>query len=171
MDVVALLRVRLAVKSFKRVLDNPMRKKVELFVVFLMFLPGFLFAEKINWVDWNDAVKYALYEQKPIMLEAMSNTCHYCKKIDRNVFQDSEMASFINKNFISVRINLNKEKMPLGIRVSMTPSFYFLTSKLERIKVVRGAWNKSDFKDILDLVLNETDFRNILRDKHEKGVE
>jgi len=123
-------------------------RKVLLFILSLL-LPVYLFSAPLVWLTWDEGVKKSAKSGKPIMLEAMSSSCHYCEKMQKEVFDDSEMAVLIQEHYIPVRINITNTEMPFGIKVRMTPTFYFFSHKLKRLKTIRGTWNQEDFIDIL----------------------
>ena len=60
------------------------------------------------------------------------------------------MAAEIEKDFIPVKINLSNEALPLGLSVSMTPTFFFITKEGVVLKKVPGSWNQSDFRSFLE---------------------
>ena len=64
-----------------------MLKKV-LFVVFVMSV-GFTYAQKINWVSFNEALELQKETPKKIIMDVYTNWCGPCKMLDRNTFQNS----------------------------------------------------------------------------------
>ncbi len=109
-----------------------------------------LCADGVQWRSWDAGVKEAKETGKIIMIDAMRTDCHYCNDMDKAVFQDSAMAEYIEKDFIPVKINLSKEALPLGLDVSMTPTFFFVTGEGALLKKVPGSWNQTDFRSFLD---------------------
>ena len=99
--------------------------------------------------SFDIALERAKKEDKIIMIKATSEHCHYCKKMDREVLIEDEVIQAINKDFISVVVDVSKEQMPLGIDASMTPSFFFVDKNSQVIKSIPGSWNKMDFLQIL----------------------
>ena len=65
---------------------------------------------KINFADITieQATQRANIENKPIFVDTYAKWCKPCKKMDI-VFQDQKLAKFINKNFISVKIDMDKD--------------------------------------------------------------
>ena len=82
------------------------------------------------------------------MLDVIRSDCHYCSDMDKNVFGDKEMSRYLSDKFIAAKINLDKEKLPLGLKVFFTPSFFFINDKQEIVKKIPGSWNIADFKDL-----------------------
>lgn len=120
------------------------------FVSLLALALSTLHAEGVAWRSWDAALTEAQSNGKIIMIDAVRDHCHYCEDMDAAVFSDAAMAAYIEKDFIPVKVNISREAMPLGLKVPMTPSFYFITPEKELLKMVPGSWNQEDFKSFLD---------------------
>lgn len=103
-----------------------------------------------QWRSWDAALQEAAVTQKIIMVDAVKDDCRFCTRMQENVFEDTQMAAYLEKRFIPVKINLSHGTMPMGIRVQVTPSFYFFTADIKLIKTIQGSWNQEDFTDLLD---------------------
>jgi thioredoxin-related protein len=109
-----------------------------------------LFAEGVEWRTWETGLAEAETSGKVIMIDVVRNNCHYCVDMDREVFSDAIMADYIEARFVPVKVNLSHDAMPLALEVPMTPSFYFVTSGKEVVKMIPGSWNQEDFKSLLE---------------------
>jgi len=116
-------------------------------IVFLFMLTC-LSAYALEWQEYEQARELQKKNHKIIMIEAMRSSCHYCQDMEENTFDDPEMSKWIEERFISVKINLGNDFMPLNISPGMTPSFYFINEKEELIKKIPGSWNIEDFKEL-----------------------
>lgn len=98
----------------------------------------------------------ALIEQqktnKLIMIDVVRTGCHYCEYMDEEVFGNKEMGQWITEKFIPVQINLDEEELPLGLKVSFTPTFYFVDKDKKIVKKIPGAWNIEDFKSLTEKI-------------------
>ncbi len=98
----------------------------------------------------------ALIEQqktkKLIMIKVVRTGCRYCENMDKEVFADKEMAKWLKERFIPVQINLDEEELPLGLKVSFTPTFYFVDKNKKIVKKIPGAWNIEDFKSLTETI-------------------
>lgn len=96
----------------------------------------------------------ALAQQKKtnklIMIEIVRTGCHYCEDMEKEVFADKEMSAWITKRFIPVKINLDEQDLPLGLKVSFTPTFYFVDKNQKIVKKIPGAWSIEDFKSLTE---------------------
>lgn len=65
----------------------------------------------VNWFPWGDeAFLIAKKENKPIFLSIGYSTCHWCHVMEAESFEDSEVADFLNRNFISIKVD--REERP-----------------------------------------------------------
>jgi uncharacterized protein YyaL (SSP411 family) len=62
--------------------------------------------QPINWHEWGDAAfERAKSEDKPILLDIGAVWCHWCHVIDRESYENAEIAKIINENFIPVKVD------------------------------------------------------------------
>ena len=103
----------------------------------------------VKYEGFEEAVKRAKKEQKIIMIKVMSKDCHYCKKMDREVFVEKEVVAALEKDFVSVSIDIGTTKLPLGLKGELTPSFVFVDTDSKILMEMPGAWDKIDFLSVL----------------------
>jgi len=107
--------------------------------------------KSVTYESFETAMDKALKEDKIIMIKATSKHCHYCKKMDREVLVEDEVVQVLQKDFIAVSVDVSKHTLPLNLKASMTPTFFFvfIDKDKTRTKRIPGAWNKEDFLEIL----------------------
>ncbi len=65
----------------------------------------------VDWYPWCDeAFERAKNENKPIFLSIGYSTCHWCHVMEKESFQDEEVAKILNENFISIKVD--REERP-----------------------------------------------------------
>lgn len=65
----------------------------------------------VDWHPWGEeAFEKARQEDKPIFLSIGYSTCHWCHVMERESFEDSEVASALNENYISIKVD--REERP-----------------------------------------------------------
>ena len=65
----------------------------------------------IDWYGWNEeALNKAKQENKPIFLSIGYSTCHWCHVMERESFEDHEVAELLNKHFIPIKVD--REERP-----------------------------------------------------------
>ncbi|MCZ6806508.1 MAG: thioredoxin domain-containing protein [Deltaproteobacteria bacterium] len=73
----------------------------------------------VNWYPWSeDAFERAKRENKPVFLSIGYSTCHWCHVMERESFEDEEIASFLNRHFIAIKVD--REERPDVDSVYMT---------------------------------------------------
>ena len=66
---------------------------------------------QVNWYPWGDeAFEKAKKEDKPIFLSIGYSTCHWCHVMARESFEDDDVAEFLNKHFVSIKVD--REERP-----------------------------------------------------------
>jgi len=107
--------------------------------------------KSITYASFDNAMKRAMKEDKIVIIKVTSKHCHYCKKMDREVLMEDEVVQALQKDFIAVSVDTSKDTLPLGLKASMTPTFFFVFADKDktRTKRIPGAWNKEDFLEIL----------------------
>jgi len=62
--------------------------------------------QPIDWHEWSDeAFARAKAEDKPILLDIGAVWCHWCHVIDRESYENPEIAKIINEHFIAVKVD------------------------------------------------------------------
>jgi uncharacterized protein YyaL (SSP411 family) len=62
--------------------------------------------QPIDWYEWGDAAFCrAKSDDKPILLDIGAVWCHWCHVIDRESYENAEIAKIINEHFIPVKVD------------------------------------------------------------------
>ena len=73
----------------------------------------------VDWFPWGeDAFEKARREDKPIFLSIGYSTCHWCHVMERESFENPEIAELMNRWFVSIKID--REERPDIDRIYMT---------------------------------------------------
>jgi uncharacterized protein YyaL (SSP411 family) len=65
----------------------------------------------VDWYAWKpEAFERAKREQKPIMVSIGYSTCHWCHVMERESFENEDIATFMNENFINIKVD--REERP-----------------------------------------------------------
>ncbi|GAB6281893.1 MAG: thioredoxin domain-containing protein [Ignavibacterium sp.] len=134
----------------------------------------------VDWYPWCDeAFEKAAKENKPIFLSIGYSTCHWCHVMEKESFEDEEVAELMNDTFISIKVD--REERPdidnlymtvcqiltgnggWPLTILMTPdkkpffagtyipkySAYGRNGLIELTKTVKEIWNNSQ-EDVLN---------------------
>lgn len=73
----------------------------------------------VEWYPWSDeALERARRENKMIFLSVGYSTCHWCHVMEKESFENEEIARIMNENFISIKVD--REERPDIDKIYMT---------------------------------------------------
>jgi thioredoxin-related protein len=87
--------------------------------------------ETINWRSYEEGLVVSKAEKKKVFLHFYADWCVFCAKMAKETFQNPAVVSYLNNNFIPVRVDTDKG-------VTGLPSTWFLTEMGEAIGTVPG---------------------------------
>src|SRR5579872_6904381 len=62
--------------------------------------------QPVDWLEWGpEAFARAEAEDKPILLDIGAVWCHWCHVIDRESYEDPDLAALINSIFVAVKVD------------------------------------------------------------------
>jgi len=65
----------------------------------------------VEWYPWGDqALEKARKEQKWILLSIGYSSCHWCHVMEKESFEDPEVAAYLNEHFVSIKVD--REERP-----------------------------------------------------------
>jgi len=72
----------------------------------------------VDWYPWGEeAFAKARREEKPIFLSVGYSTCHWCHVMERESFENADIAKVLNQNFVCIKVD--REERPDVDRVYM----------------------------------------------------
>lgn len=109
------------------------------------------FASEMKYeTNFDEAVKKSKKLQKNIMLVLVSNYCPWCRKFEQRVLLKENVNAIIQKNYIPLILNREKDPFPKDFDSSFTPVVHFIDYKTNKsYKNVVGYNNKDEFTYIL----------------------
>ena len=81
----------------------------------------------VDWYPWGEAAfERARKEDKPIFLSIGYSTCHWCHVMERESFEDAEVAALLNAGFVCVKVDREErpdvDQVYMAIAQAMTGS-------------------------------------------------
>ena len=62
--------------------------------------------QPVEWREWSDAAFGAARRaDKPILLDIGAVWCHWCHVIDRESYENAEIAALINEHYIAIKVD------------------------------------------------------------------
>ncbi|GGW53591.1 thioredoxin-related protein [Winogradskyella epiphytica] len=82
-----------------------MMKKITFGLIAIFAFSIAAIAQEINWVTLEEALELQKKEPKKIFMDVYTNWCGPCKMLDKNTFQNKDVADYINKHYYAVKFN------------------------------------------------------------------
>ncbi len=137
------------------------------------FLLAFRFPSNNNelkWYDWNEGYELAKKNKKIILVDAYTDWCGWCKKMDQDTYTKQNVINYINKHFVPIKFNPELAKKytvsgtELGPRQLLGnlsggqsvgyPTTFFLSLEKNQVQMVSGYKNAEQFMHILEEKVN-----------------
>ena len=62
--------------------------------------------QPIRWHEWGpEAFALAAKEDKPVLLDIGAVWCHWCHVMDRESYEDAQLAAIVNRHYIAVKVD------------------------------------------------------------------
>ncbi len=109
---------------------------------------------------WEEALEKAKKEDKLIFVDAYTTWCGPCKRMSKQVFTQDAVGEFYNKNFVNMKIDM--EKLP-GRRfqkkypVAAFPTLYYIDGDGKVAHVTKGGKNPEQFIQLGQMAMKKND--------------
>lgn len=86
--------------------------KIRFFIVAILLLGAVsAFSQtKVNWMSFQEAEAKNEVEPKKMLVFFETSWCGFCKKMDRTVFTDEQVAQYLNENYYAVRFDAESKE-------------------------------------------------------------
>lgn len=141
----------------------------KLFFLLAFFTATSLLAqtEKLVWEDWNTGYEKALKQNKIILVDAYTEWCGWCKKMDRDTYTNADVVKKINQHFVAIKFNPEVEHSSYKVgdqtltnlqlysllcqgKSTGFPTVYYITPGKNSLVIDPGYKGPDDFIKILD---------------------
>lgn len=62
-------------------------------------------SETINWMTIEEAEAAVKDEPRKVIIDVYTDWCGWCKRMDKNTFQNPGLAEYVNENFYAVKLD------------------------------------------------------------------
>jgi len=108
-------------------------------------------ARAVEWKSWNDGLQAAQKSGHPVLVDVYTDWCGWCKRMDADVYAQPEVATYLARHFVTVRLNAESGERTIyqgrnqaaralasSFGVSGYPTTIFLTANGEHLANVPG---------------------------------
>lgn len=80
-------------------------KKLVIIMLFAMAAIGAKAQDKIQWMSIEEAEARCTKEPKMVFIDVYTDWCGWCKRMDKNTFDNPVIAKYMNEHFYAVKLN------------------------------------------------------------------
>jgi thioredoxin-related protein len=80
-------------------------KKLRYILLFTVLTSASVIAQSVKWMSLDEAIELQKKSPKKIVMDVYTNWCGPCKMLDKNTFQNPDVAKYINQYFYAVKFN------------------------------------------------------------------
>ncbi|MBD0830627.1 thioredoxin family protein [Aestuariibaculum sediminum] len=140
---------------------NKMKKLIYI-VLAVALMPLLINAQGITFEkgSFNQALEKAKKENKLLFVDGYAVWCGPCKRMEKEVFTDERIASLVNENMISFKLDVERgegPKLKSKYRINTLPGFVFLNGEGEVIYRLTSSMEADEF---LEEVKKALEFKN-----------
>ena len=143
-------------------------------------------SKEVNWVSYDKGLEVAKKENKHLVVDFYTTWCGWCKKMDRDTYENTEVKKLLSENYIAVKLNaesskalslngktLTERQVAQEFKVTGFPTTCFLKPDGEKIACLPGYAGPDHFANILSYIKDkayEKDMRldDYIKEKQQK---
>jgi thioredoxin-related protein len=120
---------------------------------------------ELKWTNFTRGVKEAAATNKKVLIDVYTDWCGWCKKMDSDTYSDKGVQSYLNQNYVLVKLNAessDKEMIDTTVAtdaqiasafgVSGYPTTVFLSSDGKPITAAPGYMKPDEFLQVLHYI-------------------
>lgn len=143
----------------KKLIDNVCSVNMSLVLkslttkTFLLLIFVVIFSTTACADDWDQALRRAKREDKPVILYFFTPYCSYCQAMDKEVLAEKEITTTLKKNTVYLRVDVEKrDDLARFYGVRGYPTTTLLEPNGQQIIQIPGYIEKGTFKKLLTFV-------------------
>ena len=117
-------------------------------------------AAPVKWLsDYDKAVAEAKSEKKLVMVDVYTDWCGWCKKLDKDVYNNTKVSEKLSKDFVACKINPEKNNANRQLANKFGtrgyPHIVFVNGDGKKVYEISGYVPADKFAGQLDAALNK----------------
>ena len=119
----------------------------------------------------DEAIEAAKAEKKMVFMDFYTDWCGPCKMMEREVFSRKDVGDYMNRHFIPIKLNAEKDGQPSAVRFKVKgyPTFIVIDAGGKTLMTKMGAMSANNF---LSLLVSQTDpdySPELMKTRYERG--
>jgi thioredoxin-related protein len=114
----------------------------------------------VKWFTYDKGMAFGKHQNKKIFITFYADWCSYCFKMDKDTFSDAAVSAYLNRNFIPIRVNFDKQpQVASRYGVRSLPSNWFVDENGDKISNLPGYISAERLMTILKYI-NTDSYKN-----------
>jgi len=123
--------------------------------------PAMAGEKEIQWQPYEIGIQLIKEQNKKGFLHFYTSWCTYCKIMNKQTFNDSKIIDYLNDNFVSIRVNAEKQKdVARKYGVNRFPNTWFISEDSSALSNQPGFIQPEMLLNMLKF-LNTDSFKNM----------
>ena len=140
-----------------------------LFFCLSVFLSTSYAGQGIKWYSYKNGMIAREKNEKKVFIHFWTSWCGYCTKMEKKTFNDPRIIDYLNKNFIPIKVNAEKEKnIAVTYNVKGFPDNWFIAEKGKKIANQPGYLKPEKLLSILKYIYSDS-YKNMDYNSFLKG--
>jgi len=59
----------------------------------------------VQWRSWDEGLREASASKRPVLVDVYTDWCGWCKRMDRDVYSREDVRTYLERNFVTVKLN------------------------------------------------------------------
>jgi thioredoxin-related protein len=122
----------------------------------------------LKWRSFNEGFAEAKKSNKKILVDVYTDWCSWCKKMDVQTYADKNVAAYLHKHYVLVKLNaesakklfyrdqeMTEREFSAAFGISGYPATLFLKSDGEAITIYPGFADARRFLDVVSFIAED----------------
>jgi thioredoxin-related protein len=119
----------------------------------VLFFVGTAAADTLKWYSFEEGMALGPSQGKKVYIHFRADWCQYCHTMEQQTFRNPTVVKFLNQNFISVKVDTDREKkVSETFRVKGLPDNWFVSESGDIIGHRPGYIPPDSFLHLLKII-------------------
>jgi thioredoxin-related protein len=111
----------------------------------------------VNWHPYAEGMALGKSDGKKAFISFYADWCQYCKRMEQKTFRNPHVVSYLNENFIPIRVDVEQEKqIAAQYNINPLPDTWFISETGEIIGNKPGFMSAEELLPVLQFIHTES---------------